>query len=69
MRHWPRESELESPLFSTEQETKGEARRAEGPMVEGKRAVGEAGRFLRQWLRWLTEHSEACEYDATVRIL
>ena len=31
-----------------------------------KTAVGVAGRLRRQWLRWLTEHGEAYEYDATV---
>jgi len=29
-------------------------------------AVGVAGRLRRQWLRWLTEHGDAYEYDATV---
>jgi hypothetical protein len=56
-----------------------EERRAEAAMAESlaasgagavaKTAVGVAGRLRRQWLRWLTEHGEAYEYDATVRIL
>ena len=31
-----------------------------------KTAIGVAGRLRRQWLRWLAEHGEAYEYDATV---
>ena len=31
-----------------------------------KTAIGVAGRLRRQWLRWLTEHGEAYEYDASV---
>ena len=56
-----------------------EERRAEAVMAESlaasgagaveKTTVGVAGRLRRQWLRWLTEHGEAYEYDATVRIL
>ena len=56
-----------------------EERRAEAAMAESlaasgagavaKTAVGVAGRLRRQWLRWLTEHGEAYENDATVRIL
>tara|TARA_B110000093_G_scaffold116163_1_gene124466 strand:+ start:36 stop:272 length:237 start_codon:yes stop_codon:yes gene_type:complete len=56
-----------------------EERRADAAMAESlaasgagavaKTAVGVAGRLRRQWLRWLTEHGEAYEYDATVRIL
>ena len=56
-----------------------EERRAEAAMAESlaasgagavaKTAVGVAGRLRRQWLRWLTEHGEAYEYDAAVRIL
>jgi len=56
-----------------------EERRAEAAMAESlaasgagavaKTAVGVAGRLRRQWLRWLTEHGEAYEYNATVRIL
>ena len=56
-----------------------EERRAEAAMAESlaasgagavaKTAVGVAGRLRRQWLHWLTEHGEAYEYDATVRIL
>ena len=56
-----------------------EERRAEAVMAESlaasgagavaKTAVGVAGRLRRQWLRWLTEHGEAYEYDAAVRIL
>ena len=56
-----------------------EERRAEAAMAESlaasgagavaKTAVGVAGRLRRQWLRWLTEHGEAYEHDATVRIL
>jgi hypothetical protein len=42
---------------------------ASGAGAEAKTAVGVAGRLRRQWLRWLTEHGEAYEYDATVRIL
>ena len=53
-----------------------EERRAEAAMAESlaasgagavaKTAVGVAGRLRRQWLRWLTEHGDAYEYDATV---
>jgi hypothetical protein len=56
-----------------------EERRAEAVMAESlaasgagaveKTTVGVAGRLRRQWLRWLTEHGEAYEYDAAVRIL
>ena len=56
-----------------------EERRAEayGRVVGGlwSRGCGEdrcrcgRARLRRQWLRWLTEHGEAYEYDATVRIL
>jgi hypothetical protein len=42
---------------------------ASGVGAVAKTAVGVAGRLRRQWLRWLTEHGEAYEYDATVRIL
>ena len=29
-------------------------------------AIGVAGRLRRQWLRWLTEHGEAYEYDVSI---
>ena len=52
-----------------------EGRRAEAAAAESlavlsgagavaKTAVGVAGRLRRQWLRWLTEHGDAYEYDA-----
>ena len=37
-----------------------------GAGAVAKTAVGVAGRLRRQWLRWLTEHGDAYEYDATV---
>ena len=53
-----------------------EERRAEAAAAESlaasvagavaKTAIGVAGRLRRQWLRWLAEHGEAYEYDATV---
>ena len=39
---------------------------ASGAGDVAKTAIGVAGRLRRQWLRWLTEHGEAYEYDATV---
>ena len=39
---------------------------ASGAGAVAKTAIGVAGRLRRQWLRWLTEHGEAYEYDASV---
>jgi len=43
---------------------------ASGAGAVAKNAVGvrcgRAGQLRRQWLRWLTEHGEAYEYDTTV---
>ena len=51
------------------EERRAEAAAAEALAASGagdvaKTAVGVAGRLRRQWLRWLTEHGEASEYDA-----
>ena len=37
---------------------------ASGAGAVAKTAIGVAGRLRRRWLRWLTEHGEAYEYDA-----
>ena len=37
---------------------------ATGAGAVAKTAIGVAGRLRRRWLRWLTEHGEAYEYDA-----
>ena len=63
-----------SATLPSAEERRAEAAAAESLAVSGagavaKTAVGVAGRLWRQWLRWLTEHGEAYEYDATVRIL
>jgi hypothetical protein len=50
------------------EERRAEAAAAESLAASGagavaKTAVGVAERLRRQWLRWLTEHGEAYEYD------
>ena len=67
-------SAASATLPSAEERRAEAAAAAESLAVSGvgavaKTAVGVAGRLRRQWLRWLTEHGEAYEYDATVRIL
>ena len=62
-----------SATLPSAEERRAEAAMAEslaasGAGAEAKTAVGVAGRLRRQWL-WLTEHGEAYEYDAAVRIL
>jgi hypothetical protein len=60
-----------SATLPSAEERRAEAAAAESLAVSGagavaKTAVGVAGRLRRQWLRWLTEHGDAYEYDATV---
>ena len=57
------------PPKSGAQKLMAESLAVSGAGAVAKTAVGVAGRLRRQWLRWLTEHGEAYEYDATVRIL
>jgi hypothetical protein len=57
------------PPKSGAQKLMAESLAVSGAGAVAKTAVGVAGRLWRQWLRWLTEHGEAYEYDATVRIL
>ena len=59
-----------SETVPSAEERRAEAAAAEALAASGagdvaKTAVGVAGRLRRQWLRWLTEHGEAYEYDAT----
>ena len=61
-----------SETVPSAEERRAEAAAAEALAASGagdvaKTAVGVAGRLRRQWLRWLAEHGEAYEYDATVR--
>ena len=62
-----------SETVPSAEERRAEAAAAEALAASGagdvaKTAVGVAGRLRRQWLRWLTEHGEAYEYDATIYI-
>ena len=58
-----------SETLPSAEERRAEAAAAESLAASGagdvaKTAIGVAGRLRRQWLRWLTEHGEAYEYDA-----
>eukprot|EP00964_Phaeocystis_antarctica_P055736 scaffold32802_cov61-Phaeocystis_antarctica.AAC.5 len=60
-----------SETLPSAEERRVEAAAAESLAASGagdvaKTAIGVARRLRRQWLRWLTEHGEAYEYDATV---
>ena len=58
-----------SETLPSAEERRAEAAAAESLAASGagdvaKTAIGVEGRLRRQWLRWLTEHGEASEYDA-----
>ena len=52
------------PKSAAQKRAAAESLVASGAGDVAKTAIGVAGRLRRQWLRWLTEHGEAYEYDA-----